>query len=603
MCGITARRSRPGAAGLGRSSHSCAGSSPSSAGRRLAQRRRPSPLLEPARPGCSPRRRRRRVGRRRRRAAERVAAIDALLRGVPGVQALLATASLTRPSTRICGELDADGRDVRATLDATRGRGRRRSEDVNAALVRLKDAVWAVRRDRLRTARAVGDLAGADAGPRGHRGVHLGAAWRCRRSTGSRSAAATRPGSPARARPRPRPRPTRRSRALLDSAPHDPLFGIGVGAHADGHARLRLQGGGRDRRARRQHRGAARGRSRRRPAAPAPLAGRRGRGDWCSATPAGRASGIISQPNAHPLELDEEARRDRTALRRRRAQRRRRQLRRPQGGRGLRIARRDHHRRQGHPDARVAAGWPRASSRDRGVPRARSPSFEGSVAIARQRREPRPITCCSPLRGSGQALYVGLAEDAYIVASEPYGVVEETDALPPHGRRDAGRPRRTRRQPRPGRSCSTAPAPARSRASRAWSTTARELPVDRRRASHVAQITTRDIDRGDVPALPAQGDQRGAGVVPQDAAGQARRARRPACRSALGDRHAARPTSRDRLRDGRDHAGAGHRPGHRGASPARASPHAARRLTDGHAGSRVEACRPPSCPASACAPT
>ena len=30
------------------------------------------------------------------------------------------------------------------------------------------------------------------------------------------------------------------------------------------------------------------------------------------------------------------------------------------------------------------------------------------------------------LRGSGQALYVGLCEDAYIVASEPYGVVEET---------------------------------------------------------------------------------------------------------------------------------------------------------------------------------
>ena len=31
------------------------------------------------------------------------------------------------------------------------------------------------------------------------------------------------------------------------------------------------------------------------------------------------------------------------------------------------------------------------------------------------------------LRGSGQALYVGLADDAFVVASEPYGVVEETD--------------------------------------------------------------------------------------------------------------------------------------------------------------------------------
>ena len=31
------------------------------------------------------------------------------------------------------------------------------------------------------------------------------------------------------------------------------------------------------------------------------------------------------------------------------------------------------------------------------------------------------------LRGSGQGVYVGIAEDRYIVASEPYGIVEETD--------------------------------------------------------------------------------------------------------------------------------------------------------------------------------
>ena len=30
------------------------------------------------------------------------------------------------------------------------------------------------------------------------------------------------------------------------------------------------------------------------------------------------------------------------------------------------------------------------------------------------------------LRGSGQALYVGLGDDCFVVASEPYGVVEET---------------------------------------------------------------------------------------------------------------------------------------------------------------------------------
>ncbi|MCE2512492.1 MAG: SIS domain-containing protein [Acidimicrobiia bacterium] len=50
---------------------------------------------------------------------------------------------------------------------------------------------------------------------------------------------------------------------------------------------------------------------------------------------------------------------------------------------------------------------------------------EGSVAVA-------VCTAGSPdrlqlaLRGSGQALYVGLADEAFVVASEPYGVVEET---------------------------------------------------------------------------------------------------------------------------------------------------------------------------------
>ena len=52
-------------------------------------------------------------------------------------------------------------------------------------------------------------------------------------------------------------------------------------------------------------------------------------------------------------------------------------------------------------------------------------SFEGSVAIAATVAD-RPDSLLLALRGSGQALYVGLVEDAYVVASEPYGVVEET---------------------------------------------------------------------------------------------------------------------------------------------------------------------------------
>ena len=72
------------------------------------------------------------------------------------------------------------------------------------------------------------------------------------------------------------------------------------------------------------------------------------------------------------------------------------------------------------------------------------------------------------------------------------------------------------------------------RASPRSPTTAPRCRSTSRRARSTREITTRDIDRGDVPALPAEGDLRGAGVVPQDAARQARRARRRASTCALG---------------------------------------------------------------------
>ena len=52
--------------------------------------------------------------------------------------------------------------------------------------------------------------------------------------------------------------------------------------------------------------------------------------------------------------------------------------------------------------------------------------FEGSVAIAAHSAV-SPEALMVALRGSGQALYVGLADGAYVIASEPYGVVEEAD--------------------------------------------------------------------------------------------------------------------------------------------------------------------------------
>ena len=52
-------------------------------------------------------------------------------------------------------------------------------------------------------------------------------------------------------------------------------------------------------------------------------------------------------------------------------------------------------------------------------------SFTGSVAIGCHTAD-HPDKLLMALRGSGQGLYIGLAEDAFVVASEPYGVVEET---------------------------------------------------------------------------------------------------------------------------------------------------------------------------------
>jgi glucosamine--fructose-6-phosphate aminotransferase (isomerizing) len=51
--------------------------------------------------------------------------------------------------------------------------------------------------------------------------------------------------------------------------------------------------------------------------------------------------------------------------------------------------------------------------------------FEGSVAIAAAAAAV-PDEILLALCGSGQSLYVGLAEHAFVVASEPYGLVEET---------------------------------------------------------------------------------------------------------------------------------------------------------------------------------
>ncbi len=118
--------------------------------------------------------------------------------------------------------------------------------------------------------------------------------------------------------------------------------------------------------------------------------------------------------------------------------------------------------------------------------------FEGSVAIGAASAA-RPDQVHLALRGSGQGVYVGLAEDLYIVASEPYGVVEETSR---YLRVDGETP---------------APSGSRGQVVVLEASTAGELggvvrmaydgtalPVTEAHIA-VAQVTTRDIDRGDAP--------------------------------------------------------------------------------------------------------
>ncbi len=123
-------------------------------------------------------------------------------------------------------------------------------------------------------------------------------------------------------------------------------------------------------------------------------------------------------------------------------------------------------------------------------------TFEGSVAIGISTAD-APHDLHLALRGSGQGVYVGLAEDAFVIASEPYGVVEDSDVyLRMDGETPADPDNPTASQGQLIRLSGMA-AGDRSGVHR-WSYDGTELPVgpdEWKRPS----VTTRDIDRGDAP--------------------------------------------------------------------------------------------------------
>ncbi len=122
--------------------------------------------------------------------------------------------------------------------------------------------------------------------------------------------------------------------------------------------------------------------------------------------------------------------------------------------------------------------------------------FEGSVAIGiSTTAEPGDLHLA--LRGSGQGVFVGLAEDAFVIASEPYGVVEdaslylrmdgETPADPDNPTGSQGQIIRIRG--------ALAGDPA---GLSRMSYDGTELPIDPSEWK-IPEVTTRDIDRGEAP--------------------------------------------------------------------------------------------------------
>jgi glucosamine--fructose-6-phosphate aminotransferase (isomerizing) len=423
-------------------------------------------------------------------------AVDAALRGVPGVRALLGDPQAALLIGDRVEQLTSGFDALERALDAGEpgpvdpAFTPTELELVNAALVRARDAVWAVGRDRLRTAREVASLAGADPSAAALEAFHsvqiaLSAIDRLEvrgRDSAGLHLLVRRHGldlaEPAIAR-------------LVDARAADPLFGSGsvraigdelafvykaaaeIGELGDNTAVLRA---------------AIRDDSLLHLA----LAGDDaevmvlGHTRWASV-------GIISEANAHPLnqeELDGDDRpyvvgalngdvdnyADLKALE------------------GLQVP------AEITTDAKVIPALV-ARRIEGGAPvddafRTTVSELAGSMGIAAQTAA-APDRLLLSLRGSGQALYVGLVEDAYVVASEPYGLVEETST---YLRMDGETPAD------PDRAAATRGQVMVLDAAHAGTLAGIQrvafdgtpLPVRDEELQH-AEITTRDIDRGDFP--------------------------------------------------------------------------------------------------------
>jgi glucosamine--fructose-6-phosphate aminotransferase (isomerizing) len=474
--------------------------------------------------------------------ASAIEQVDLELRGVPGVRALLGDPSgalaLADRADRLAGLL-ARAEDA---LDAGRVRHEGAAlEAVNAALLRAKDATWAVHQDRLRTARAVGELAGADASEsaiEAFTSVQVALSALDRLEVRGRDSAGLHLLVRGHGLDLTEPAVVR----LLEQRAEDPLFehravrtpdgvlsfvykaAAEIGELGDNTRRLRTALHGDEL----LHLALAS------EAADVVVLGHT---RWASV-------GIISEPNAHPLNSDELHARapgrayvtaalngdvdnyaDITALE------------------NLELP------AEITTDAKVI---PTLVSRalDRGATpleafRSTVAALEGSVAIGASTAA-APDDLMLALRGSGQALYVGLAEDCFVVASEPYGLVEETPRylrLDGETPADADRAGATRGQivVVHERGAGTLAGIER------YAYDGTPLPVGEDEVQH-AQITTRDVDRGEYPHFLLKEISEAAGSFRKTLRGKVLE-RDGRLRVHLGDETLA-PDVRQRVRDG-----------------------------------------------------
>jgi glucosamine--fructose-6-phosphate aminotransferase (isomerizing) len=424
-------------------------------------------------------------------AAAAVEGVDEALRGVPGVRALLAqrTGALgIEHRADVLAELLA-----RTELSLDAGESSVSAADleaVNAALLRAKDATWAVRRDRLRNARAVADLAGADASIaaiEAFTSVQVALSALDRLEVRGRDSA----GLHLLVRGHGLNLDDPAVVALLARRATDPLFGDGAVRTPDGMLSFVYKAAAEI--------GELGDNTRHLRSAIADdqllqLALERddaevvvlGHTRWASV-------GIISEANAHPLNQEQPS------------------------GTGPYVTAALNGDVDNFADLKALESLefpPEITTDAKVIPalvsrrlgdgtdsteafRATVAALEGSLAIGASMAAAAPDRLFLALRGSGQALYVGLAEDAFVVASEPYGLVEETTR---YLRLDGETPAD------PERAGATRGQIVVIDAARAGELAGIEriaydgtaLPVHEDDLQH-AQITTRDIDRGEYP--------------------------------------------------------------------------------------------------------